>query len=94
MKALLLMFITVFLAELGDKTQLATMLFAAEGKHNPWIVFLVAASALVASTAMAVLLGSAAEKYLAVIPLKLIAGSGFVLLGGWMIWEHVATRVA
>ncbi len=94
MKPLILMFITVFLAELGDKTQLATVLFAAEGKHHPWIVFAVAASALVASTALAVVLGTAAEKYLSQIPLKLIAGCGFIVLGSWMVWEHVATRTA
>ncbi len=92
MKPLLLMFVTVFLAELGDKTQLATLLFAAEGKFNPWVVFAVAAGALVASTAMAVVLGSVAEKYLAMVPLKLIAGCGFMLMGGLMVWEHVASR--
>jgi putative Ca2+/H+ antiporter (TMEM165/GDT1 family) len=85
---LVMMFVAVFLAELGDKTQLATVLFAADGEHNPWVVFLVASLALVASTAIAVLLGTLASKYLAVAPLKLIAGIGFVLLGGWTIFDH------
>jgi putative Ca2+/H+ antiporter (TMEM165/GDT1 family) len=90
MKDLLPIFLTVFLAELGDKTQLATILLSADGKHNPWVIFFVAGSALVASTAMAVVLGQTAEKYLTMIPLKLIAGSGFMILGAWMVWEHFA----
>ncbi len=83
-----LIFITVFLAELGDKTQLATMLFASEGEHNPWMVLLAASLALVASTAIAVLLGSFAARYVELVPLKLLAGIGFVLIGGWSIFEH------
>lgn len=81
-------FATVFLAELGDKTQLATVLFASEGKHAAWSVFAAAAGALVLSTAIAVLLGSLAARYVEVVPLKLIAGIGFVLLGGWTIFDH------
>lgn len=88
MQQILAIFITVFLAELGDKTQLATMLFATEKQTPPFIVFLAAAGALVASTALAVLLGTVAEKHLSMIPLKLIAGIGFVLIGSWTIWEH------
>jgi putative Ca2+/H+ antiporter (TMEM165/GDT1 family) len=90
MKELLPIFLTVFLAELGDKTQLATILLSADGKHNPWVIFFVAGSALIASTAMAVVLGQTAEKYLTMIPLKLIAGSGFMILGAWMVWENFA----
>lgn len=85
---LLPIFITVFLAELGDKTQLATVLFASEKSYSPLMVFIAAAGALVASTALAVLLGNAAGKYLEDIPLKLIAGIGFVAIGGWTIFEH------
>lgn len=88
MKIFLTIFLSVFLAELGDKTQLATMLFAAEGKSPPMLVFAAAATALVASTALAVLLGSAAERYLTFLPLKLIAGTGFILIGGFLVLEH------
>lgn len=88
MSGLVTVFITVFLAELGDKTQLATLLFAADGQHHPVWIFCVASLALIASTAIAVLLGVAAEKYLTMIPLKLIAGVGFMLIGGWTIWDH------
>ncbi len=88
MEVFLTIFATVFLAELGDKTQLATVLFAADQKASPLWVFLAAASALVASTAIAVLLGSMAERYLAMVPLKLIAGIGFVAIGLWTIADH------
>jgi len=88
MSQLLVIFATVFLAELGDKTQLATVLFAADKDQSRWLIFIAAASALVLSTAIAVALGTLAEKYLTAIPLKLIAGIGFVIIGGWTIWSH------
>jgi len=81
-------FAVVFLAELGDKTQLATLLFASDREQNPVLVFAAAASALVLSTAIAVLVGSQAARYLEMVPLKLIAGLGFVVLGGWTLVEH------
>jgi putative Ca2+/H+ antiporter (TMEM165/GDT1 family) len=81
-------FAVVFFAELGDKTQLATLLFASDREQNPALVFVAAASALVLSTAIAVLVGSQAARYLEMVPLKLIAGLGFVALGGWTLVEH------
>lgn len=88
MSAFVTVFLSVFLAELGDKTQLATMLFSAEGARGKWTVFLAAASALVFSTGIAVLLGAAAERHLAALPLKLIAGLGFIAIGGFLVAEH------
>ena len=49
-------FITIFLAELGDKTQVATLLMSAQS-HQPWVVFAGAASALVATSLVGVLVG-------------------------------------
>lgn len=91
MTAFLTIFLTVFLAELGDKTQLATVLFASDGEQNRWLVFAAACSALAASTGIAILLGLAAERWLSAMPLKLIAGLGFVTIGGWMILVHIRT---
>ncbi|MEX2649196.1 MAG: TMEM165/GDT1 family protein [Alphaproteobacteria bacterium] len=88
MSQLLAIFVTVFLAELGDKTQLATLLFAVDRKAAPLMVFLAAAAALVASTALAVTLGTLAERALQALPLKLIAGVGFVAIGLWTIAQH------
>ena len=88
MSQILAIFVTVFMAELGDKTQLATVLFASENKTSPWLVFLASAGALVLSTAIAVALGTLAERYLVKIPLKLIAGIGFILIGLWTVYGH------
>lgn len=88
MTAFLTVFLSVFLAELGDKTQLATILFSADGQQSRWLVFGGAAAALVLSTAIAVLLGAAAERWLTMIPLKLIAGLGFLAIGAWMIFGY------
>lgn len=89
MTAFLAIFASIFLAELGDKTQLATLLFSADGDRPRWLVFVAATGALTASTAIAVLAGAAAEKYLAAIPLKLIAGTGFIIIGAMMILEFL-----
>jgi putative Ca2+/H+ antiporter (TMEM165/GDT1 family) len=88
MKGFLTVFATIFLAELGDKTQLATLFYATDGSRSKLIVFLAAAGALVASTALAVFLGAAAEKLLNALPLKLIAGAGFIVVGALMIADH------
>ena len=57
-QGLLAIFATVFLAELGDKTQLATVLFAANRANSAWLVFAAASLALVAACALAVLVGN------------------------------------
>jgi putative Ca2+/H+ antiporter (TMEM165/GDT1 family) len=63
-------------------------MFASGGRATPWGVFAAAALALILSTAIAVLVGSAAERWLAMVPLKLIAGIAFVAIGAWTIAEH------
>ena len=88
MRDLITMFLTVFLAELGDKTQLATLMFATEKKVPALAVFVASAGALVLSSAIAVLLGEAAGKYLTMLPLKLIAGVGFIVIGGLAIADY------
>ena len=89
MSSFLTIFLSVFFAELGDKTQLATLLFAGSSPKSPWLVFAAAAAALVTSTGLAVLLGHAAQTHLANIPTKLIAGIGFVVIGAFMIAAHL-----
>ena len=77
---------TVFLAELGDKTQLATLVFATGGRSR-LPVFLGAAAALVATSALAVLAGDAVSRVVSPTLLKRIAGVAFVAIGGWVLWS-------
>ena len=76
-------FITVFLAEIGDKTQLATMLFSAEQPANRWIVFAGSAAALVLAAAIGVMVGAQLERFIKPQTLKMIAGVGFIAIGLW-----------
>jgi putative Ca2+/H+ antiporter (TMEM165/GDT1 family) len=75
-------FLTVFVAEIGDKTQLATMLFAAEGRSK-WLVFAAAGLALLFAAAIGVLVGAQIERWIAPRTLRLIAAIGFVAIGIW-----------
>ncbi len=80
-KLLFTIFITVFMAEMADKTQLATLLFASDRDINKWGVFMAAAVALVLSTAIAVLIGGAAGKFINKRLLSILAGCGFIIIG-------------
>lgn len=86
MTAFLTVFLSVFVAELGDKTQLATALFAAEGQRSPWLVFLASSMALVASAGIATIAGSMARDYIEGPWLKIVAGGGFVVIGAFILW--------
>ena len=77
-------FFSVFVAEIGDKTQLATMLFSAE-QPNRWIVFAGSASALVLASAIGVLVGAQLERIARPQTLKMIAGIGFIVIGAWTL---------
>ena len=77
----------VFLAELGDKTQLATLLFAGKSPGNLFVVFVGASLALVTTSAMGVLAGGLVSQYLSPKVLSYVAGSGFVLIGLWTLWQ-------
>ncbi len=76
---------TIFLAEIGDKTQMATMLFSAKGETSKWIIFLAASLALIAAAGLGVLAGGLVEKLISPRTLKVIAGVGFILIGIWTI---------
>jgi len=88
MNDLLAMFVSVFLAEFGDKTQLATVLFASERKVSPLMVFVASGGALLLSTAIATFFGTVASRYLAGVPFKLIAGIGFIVIGSWTLFQY------
>ncbi len=92
-KLIFTVFVTIFLAELGDKTQLATLLFSADREINKLVVFCAAAFALILSTAIAVALGSAVSNYINRRVLTIIAGAGFILIGIWTLIQGVRTAV-
>jgi len=83
-KVLVTTFATIFLAELGDKTQLATFAFSAETKSRV-SVFIGSAGALVLTSLLGVLLGAAISKLIPPNFLNMGAGVLFVILGIWMI---------
>ncbi len=84
-KVLLTVFATVFLAELGDKTQLATMLYAADREVSKLTVFLGASLALVLASGIGVIAGSLLSEYISGKVLQYIAGAGFILIGIWTL---------
>ena len=84
LKILLTTFGMIFLAELGDKTQLVTFTFAVESKSR-LAVFLGSAGALVLTSLLAVILGSGVSRLVPANYIKVGAGALFVLLGLWMI---------
>jgi putative Ca2+/H+ antiporter (TMEM165/GDT1 family) len=85
MKELLTVFVTILVAEMGDKTQLATMLYATDQRFGRLGVFAAAAAALVASSAVAVLAGSFVMRVVPESTLKIAAGVGFILVGIWTL---------
>lgn len=84
-KVLLTVFATVFVAELGDKTQLATMLYAADREVSKLTVFLGASLALVLASGIGVIAGSLLSEYISVKVLQYVAGAGFILIGIWTL---------
>lgn len=74
-------FIAVFLAELGDKTQIATFSFAANPQYNKWIVLLGSCSALVLISLLAVVIGAKAGDFVNPKYLKLASGLLFIGIG-------------
>ncbi len=85
LKVFATVFATVFVAELGDKTQLATLLYAADRPEHKLLVFAAAAAALVASSALAVLAGGFVGHYVGERTLRWVAGAGFVAIGLWVL---------
>ena len=73
-------FLTSLVAEMGDKTQLAAMTMAAQTK-KPWTVFIAAALALTAVSAIGVVAGSVLGNYLPLIWIKRVAAVAFIVIG-------------
>ena len=86
-KLFLTVFGTVFLAELGDKTQLATLLFASKSAAALWTVFFGAAAALVLTSAIGVVGGAVLSQHVNPKHRTYAAGIGFIAIGAWTLWR-------
>jgi len=86
-KLLIMTFVSIFLAELGDKTQLATIGFAASGK-SPWIVFFGSAGALILTSILGVLIGTGLQKVLPIRIIHIVSGFLFVGIGLFLIVKN------
>jgi putative Ca2+/H+ antiporter (TMEM165/GDT1 family) len=76
---------TIFVAELGDKTQLATLLYASDAAHPKLTVFAASAAALVLTSALGVLAGSLIAEYVDPRVVRWVAGLGFIGVGLWVL---------
>jgi len=82
-------FLTVFLAEVGDKTQLSVLVMSAQS-HQPWIVFAGAAIALVSTSLLGVIAGKWLAKTFSPSLLNTLAGLSFLVLSISLLWEAIA----
>ena len=92
LRAGLTTFIAVFVAELGDKTQLAALAFSCSSK-SPWLVFGAASLALVASTALAVAFGQGLTRALPLEWIRVAAAALFVVVGIVLLIEALPTAL-
>ena len=81
-------FVTILLAEMGDKTQLATLLITAQS-HSPWVVFIGAALALISTTLIGVMLGSWLAKKLSPQTLDIAAAILLMCVSVLLLWDVV-----
>jgi putative Ca2+/H+ antiporter (TMEM165/GDT1 family) len=86
-KPYLLIFLSVLLAEMGDKTQLATLLFATDATLSRWGVLAGAAAALLVSTVVAVAVGTWAATWIPARQIHLAAALCFIAIGAWMLFR-------
>lgn len=82
-------FITIFLAEIGDKTQLSTLLMSAES-HAPWVVFLGSGVALVTTSLLGVLLGGWMANRLSPKTVEKSAGIMLLLISAMLVWDVIS----
>ncbi len=84
-KILFTVFTAIFIAELGDKTQIATMLFASDKEVSKLTVLLGSSLALVFASAIGVLAGGIISQYISEKYLHYVAGIGFIVIGIWTV---------
>ncbi|MEK9820589.1 MAG: TMEM165/GDT1 family protein [Pseudomonadales bacterium] len=90
LKVFATIFAAVFIAELGDKTQLATMLFAADKEVSKLTVFIAASLALIVASAIGVAAGALLSEFISEKLLSYIAGVGFIMIGAFTLYQASA----
>ena len=90
LKVFATIFAAVFIAELGDKTQLATMLFAADKEVSKLTVFIAASLALIVASAIGVAAGALLSEVISEKLLSYIAGVGFIMIGAFTLYQASA----
>jgi len=88
-KILATVFVSVFIAEMADKTQLVTLLFAADKEVSKWTVFIGSASALVLASAIGVAAGALLSQVINVKMMSILAGTGFIVIGIWTLYHGI-----
>jgi putative Ca2+/H+ antiporter (TMEM165/GDT1 family) len=86
-KILTTVFVSVFIAEMADKTQLVTLLFASDKSVSKMTVFVAAAAALVLTTAIGVAAGAVLSEVINPRIMSLVAGIGFIVIGAWVLYS-------
>lgn len=86
-KLLLTVFGTVFVAEMADKTQLVTLLFASDRDVSKWTVFFGSASALVLTSAIGVIAGTLLSQVVSARTMSVVAGMAFIVIGAWTLYQ-------
>lgn len=85
LKVFFTIYAAIFIAELGDKTQLATLLFGTDKSVSKWLVFAASSLALVTAAGIAVLAATAISSYVSEKQLNMVAGLGFIAIGIWTL---------
>ena len=87
-KLILSTFFLVFLAELGDKTQLTTMLLSTQSQSKV-AVFIGASTALILSSLLGIILGSTINKYISTHLLQITSGIAFIIIGIMLLFNKI-----
>ena len=86
MKGYLMVFLITFLAEMGDKTQISTLLFSSNKEINRWGILAAASCALTLATFFAVVIGSELDRFISARTIKVVSGIGFIGIGIYTLW--------
>ena len=85
LKLIATVFVTIFVAEIADKTQIATLLYASNAQHSRLCVFIGSALALMVASGVAVLAGAGLSNWIDEKLMAHVAGIAFILVGIWTI---------